>query len=292
MTKLTSRISIIAMTILTTACLTACDIDKTPSEMIPSVDDTSIEDAADVLGVSLEDFNAFLDNLNLSYDDYMGSLNKSNKSLSELKESIETMYDCTYSEYIKTIVAVNNKTVPDSSAYSVFTSEYSLYDAYIPVNELDDTKSTLINYDIHIKVADTDNDAYAFDAIVSCGGDFKTYVDTLNREYDCSSVEFTNISLYGGHGSFKPDETNACMDNLFVYDPQTNEILEVIIVPVMTLHSKDESKNITLALSNELGLIFRTEGADSYDKMLKLSNLNFQIRDAELSENVTESNDN
>lgn len=292
MTKITSRINIIALTILTAACFTACDINKSPSEMIPPVNETSIEEAVKTLNVSAEDFNAFLDNINLSYEDYIGSLNSSNRSLSDLKSDIEETYNCTYSEYIKTIVAVNNQTIPDSDNYAVFTSKYSIYDAYIPISELDDTKSTLINYDIHIKVADTDDDAYAFDAIASCSGDFKTYIELLNQMYGCSSVEFTNISLFGGHGAFKPDETNACMDNLFVYDNKTNEILEVIIVPVMTLHNDDESKTVTLALSNELGLVFRTDGADSYEKMLKLGNLSFQIRDAELSNDATESNDN
>lgn len=88
------------------------------------------------------------------------------------------------------------------------------------------------------------------------------------------------MSIFGGHGATRPDEDNPCMDRLFVYDDKTNEILEQITVSVLTMHFDNTDKNITLALSNELGLLFKTTGADSEKKMLKLSNLKFQVRKA------------
>ena len=120
----------------------------------------------------------------------------------------------------------------------------------------------------------------AFDIMQTYSGDYRRYLDYMNSTYGCKSVEFTNMSIFGGHGTTRPDEDNPCMDRLFVYDDKTNEILEQITVSVLTMHFDNTDKNITLALSNELGLLFKTTGADSEKKMLKLSNLEFQVRKA------------
>ena len=61
---------------------------------------------------------------------------------------------------------------------------------------------------------------------------------------------------------------------------EESETKEQITVSVLTMHFDNIDKNITLALSNELGLLFKTTGADSEKKMLKLSNLEFQVRKA------------
>lgn len=44
------------------------------------------------------------------------------------------------------------------------------------------------------------------------------------------------------------------------------------------MHIKSKTKNITLALSNELGLLFKTTGADGKKNMLKLKDVELQIR--------------
>ena len=47
----------------------------------------------------------------------------------------------------------------------------------------------------------------------------------------------------------------------------------------MTLKfDKTPEKNMSFALSNELGLVFSTTGSDSLTTMLKLTNVDFQIR--------------
>ena len=114
----------------------------------------------------------------------------------------------------------------------------------------------------------------------TCSGDFRLYLDIMNETYGCTSVELTNIAMFGGHGVKKPAESNPCMDSFFVYDDETDEILDKLTLSMLTMHFDDESKNITLALSNELGLLFKSTGADSEKKMLKLSDLDFQIRKA------------
>lgn len=278
--KTMSRIGIIITALLTTT-LTACSDGKLQTPSIPTEPVISIEEAVKTLNVSTEDFNAYLDTMELSYDEYITDLNNRSLNLSDLKSSIEDAFGCSYDEYIKTVTTVNNKTVPDSS-YVIFPSKYSTYDAYIPVNALDSSKKQLTDGNIKIEIADESGDAYAFDVIAGCNNDFVTYVTVLNDVYGCSSAELTNMTIYGGRGVIKPDGDNACMDSLFVYDKQTHEILETIVIPVLTLHNSDETKNVTLALSNELGLIFRTDGSDSFERMLKLSSLDFQIRNAEL----------
>ena len=115
----------------------------------------------------------------------------------------------------------------------------------------------------------------------TCGGDFRLYLDIMNENYGCKSVEFTNIAMFGGHGVIKPTESNPCMDSCFVYDDETGEILDKLTLSMLTMHFDDENKNITLALSNELGLLFKSTGTDSDEKMLKLSDLDFQIRKAD-----------
>lgn len=160
----------------------------------------------------------------------------------------------------------------------MFKSDYSIFDTYIPTNELNDNE--LVNYDISIEIADEAKDVAVFDAMQAYGGDFRQYLDIMNESYGCTSVEFTNIGMFAGHGSKKPDEDNPCLDSLFVYDSETNEILEKLTLPMLTLHFDDENKNVTFALSNELGLLFKSTGADSDSKMLKLSNLEFQVRKA------------
>lgn len=280
--KLTSRICIIAMTIIMTSCLTGCEV-KNRKQTIPAVNEIDIAEAVKTLDVSTEDFEAFLNNIDTTYDDYIAQLNDNNKSLEDMKKDIEATYDCSYEEYIKAVLVVNNKNVPDSNIYELFESKYSTFDTYIPLEELNETKTELKNYDISFEIADESEYAYAFDAIAYTNGNFKTYMDYLNQVYGCKSAELTNISIFGGHGVNKPEEENKCLNSLFVFDEKTNEILEKIAVPVLTLHNEDENKNITLALCNELGLVFKTTGADSYDKMLRLGNLDFQIRNTSSS---------
>lgn len=288
--KMTSRIGI-AIAAALAMTLTACDNGKLQTPTIPAAETVSIDDAAKTLNVSSEAFSSYLDTMELTYDEFITDLNNKNVSLSDLKSDIEKQFDCSYDEYIKTVIAVTNKTVPDSD-YAIFSSKYSAYNAYIPVNALNESKDLLTNGNIKITVADENEDAYAFDVIAGCNNDFTTYMTVLNDVYDCSSAELTNMTLFGGRGVTKPDGENACMDSLFVYDEQTNEILETIVIPVLTLHNEDESKNITLALSNELGLIFRTDGSDSFERMLKLSSLDFQIRNAELNKTSEKSDEN
>lgn len=286
MKKLTSRINIIALTILAAACFTACDV-KNTDRTIPVGNQIEIADAIKTLNVSMDDFTAFLDNMNTDYDSYISEITKSS-TLEEAKSDIEKNFDCTYNEYINAVITVNNKTTPDSDKYALFKSKYSLYDTYIPLTELNDDKTSLKDYDIAVEVADESETAYAFDAIAYANCNFKDYISFLNQEYECTSAEFTNVAIFGGHGVTKPSGDNKCIDNLFVFDDKTNEILEKISMPVLTLKNEDENKNITLALCNELGLAFKTTGKDSYKKMLKIGNVDFQIRNTETSADKTD----
>lgn len=263
--------------------MTAC-ADLSTNQTIPSESAVSIEDAVKTLNVSQEDFESFLADMNYTYDDYINHLTGLSKTLEDEKNYIEEKFDCTYDEYIKTVIAINNDTIPDSKDFAVFESKYSNYDAYIPRSELDDSLNKFKNRDISLEIADESNDAYAFDIISACNGDFATYMSAINSYYGCTSMSLTNMTLFGNHGTKKPANDNACMDKLFCYDDKTNDILEPIVMPVLTLSfDDDENKTITLALANKIGLIFKTTGFDSYEKMLKLSSLDFQIRNASLT---------
>lgn len=275
---LTNKFGKIAAAILATICLTAC---STQNMTIPIADKISITDAADTLGITVADFEAFLDNIDTTYDTYINNLNKNNQTLDDVKKNIEDNYDCTFKDYVDTIIIVNNKEIPNSDEYTSFKSEYSVFDAYIRNEDLDDKKQTLVNYDVSIEIAENADDVYAFDIMQTCNSDFRTYVDTISKKYGCKSVEFNNMAIFGGHGVAKPAETNPCMDRFFVYEDETGEILDKLIVSVLTMRFDDKNKNITLALSNELGLLFKTTGADSQEKMLKISDLKFQIRNAD-----------
>lgn len=133
------------------------------------IDGTKISaNAAKTLGVSTDRLEAFFDNIDISYDDYINKLNSKNQTLAALKTSIETNYDCTFGEYIETVITVNNKTIPDAKKYDAFKSNLSVFDVYIRSNELNYDKNKLINYDVEIQSADTDNDVYAFDIIAKC----------------------------------------------------------------------------------------------------------------------------
>lgn len=276
--KLTSRVLSVITSLLVLSCTTSCD-NNTSNKTIPAVNEESINEAAESLGVSIESFETYLANIETTYDNYIENLNQSNQSLDDLKTKIEETYGCTFQEYIDTVITVNNKNIPDDKEYNAFKSIYSVFDAYIPTKELND--NTLINYDIDIEIADKADDAWAFDVMQTCDGDFRLYLDIMNQRYGCKSVEFTNMAIFGGHGVTKPEEDNPCMDSFFVYDAETDEILEQLTVSVLTMRYSDESKNVTLALSNELGLLFKSTGADSAEKMLKLSNLHFQVRKAD-----------
>ena len=282
--KLTSHVSRLIATLLIISSLTACD--SSVSKTIPSVNEETISDAAVTLGVSVDTLESFFDNIGITYDDYIASLNQNNQTLSNLKEQIETTYDCTFDEYIETIITVNNKTIPDETKFHKFESKYSIYDAYIALDELNEDKTQLINYDAEIAIADENDNAYAFDALAYSNGEFRYYMNEINRIFGCKSVEVTNLSLFGGKGVTKPEKDNACMDKIFVYDDKTNEILEKMTLSVVTLKKDDENENITLALSNELGLIFKTTGSDSYEKMKKISNLDIQTRPLQTTETV------
>ena len=267
-------------TILFTSLLTACDT-TTKSLTIPTVNnEITIANAAETLGITEDVFISYLDNIELTFDEYIDGLNSNNTTLKSIKTDIEDKYNCTFDEYVKTTLLVNNKTLPSEKTYYMFESEFSLFDAYIPITGLNEDRNYLTEYGIQIAIADTANDVYAFDVMQNCNGDFGTYIDILCKNYKCVSIEFTNVMMFGGYGSIKPDEENACLDNLFVYDTENNEILEELIVPIMTLHFEDNTKNMSFGLSNELGLFFKTTGTDSKAKMLKLNELEFQIRKA------------
>lgn len=278
--KLTPRIYSVFMTMILAGTLTACDEADTKTKTIPAVNENSIAEAAETLDISVEKLESYLENINVSYDDYISNLNAQNQTLDAYKTKIEDGYDCTFEQYVDTVLTVNNKEAPNDKDYTLLKSKYSLFDAYIPTTELNADKNKLINYDIDIVVADEDSDVYAFDVLATCGNDLRMYMDVINQNFGCTSVEITNLSIFGGHGATKPTEANPCMDNLFVYDDKTDEILEQITLAVITMHYDDENKNATYALSNELGLIFKTSGADSFETMRKLDKLNFQIRKA------------
>lgn len=277
----TSKIFITAVTAVMISCLTACNV-STSTMTIPAVNETNIEEAADTLGLSVEKFETFLENIEISYDDYIANLNKTNQTLDDLKAKIEENYSCSFEEYVDTVITVNNKEIPDEGTYCVFKSKYSVFDSYISNELLNDNE--LIDYAISIEIAEDSSYAVIFDAMQAYSGDLRRYFDLMNTTYGCTSVELSNICMFGGHGSKKPDESNSCMDDLFVYDSNTNEILEKLIVPVVTLHFEDKNNNISLALSDELGLLFKSTGANSNEKLLKLSNLSFQIRKANHTE--------
>lgn len=275
--KTTTRLTTMLSTILAVSILTAC---STQDLQIPAVNETTIVETADSLNVSVSDFEAYLDNINMSYDDYIQSLNDNNMSIETLKSEIEEKYDCSFYDYMTTVMTVNNKILPDEN-YCLFQSEYSIFDTFIPSDELNE--NTLTKYDATIEIADKADDALVFDLLVLYNGNTCNYLDYLHNTYGCNSVEFTNLAIYGSYGVTKPMQTNSCMDSLFAYDKNTNEILEPLTLSTATLHFNEPNKNITLALSNELGLIFKTTGSDSEEKMLRLSNLNFQIRNTQLN---------
>lgn len=283
MTK-TKKLAIITICVLSLLSFSGCENN---ASTIPAVNETTIEETADSLGLSTDLLNQYLESLGITYDKFISNLNENNIDISTLKSSVEEKYNCTYDEYIRTIITVNNNEIPDSSEFDVLLSKYSLYDAYFPKGVLSDDKTTLLNGTVKIEVADNSADAYAFDIISKCNNDFSVYLSTLNSKYGCLSVEFNNMTLLGGIGVTKPEEENACMDNIFVYDKTTNEVLERFVSPVLTMHFEDKSKDTTLLLSNELGLIFKTEGEDSLEKMKAIMNVEFQIRDANLSDNKT-----
>lgn len=272
--KIAFRAGIIPALLLSASLLSGCG--SLTDMSIPAVNEETITEAAETLGISVENFEAFLENMGSNYDAYVETLNKNNQSFKDLKTAIEDAYDCTFKEYADAVIMMNSIDAPDETKYAIFKSELSTFDAYFDKNELDD--NLLVNYDVSIDVADEAKDAMMFDMLQLYGGNISTYLDFIRDQYGCDTVEFTSATLLGRYGVQKPAESNKCMDKLFTYDQNTNEVLEKLTLPVATLHFKDESKNVTFALSDELGLIFKATGADSKDKMLKLSNLSVQIR--------------
>ena len=232
--------------------LTACADSRTT---IPTANPASIEEAAKVLDVPQEDFESFLALMDCTYDDYIERLSQHSKTLKDEKKSLEERYDCTYGEYVETILTVCNNIVPDNKDYAVFKSKFSVCDTYIPYSELNKAGDMLSNMGIGIEIADEASDAYIFDVIGACNGDFATYMSAVNNYSGCTSLSLTNITLFGNYGVKKPETDNACMDKLFCYDDKTDDILEAIVVPVITLHYDDEN-----------------------EKMLKLSSFDFQVR--------------
>ena len=122
--KKTSNICKIMAAVITASCLTACN--ATTSKTIPAVNEATISEAANTLGVSTEDLEMYFENLDTTFDDYIETLNNNNTTLETLKENIEKNYDCTFKNYIDTVITVNNKTIPDDS-FSVFKSKYSVH---------------------------------------------------------------------------------------------------------------------------------------------------------------------
>ena len=255
---------------------------------IPTVNEgVTLSDLASKLDVSDEEFNKYLESLNMSYDEFITNMNNNNQDIDAMKKGIEEAYNCKYSEYIRTVILVSNTEEPDANKYTPMISKYGIYNTYVPTAELSADKTKLKNYDVAINIADEDEDAYAFDVINNCSGDLSLYMTALNDAYQCTSAEITNITVLGNYGVKKPKEDNSLLNSMFVFNKNTDDVLEQISIPVITLHfDKDESRNKTLALCNEMGLIFKTEGADSLDKMLDIINIDFQVRYSSLMENA------
>lgn len=275
----TSKVSIIFTTVFIAFCFSACSLSAKDAS-IPTTNAMSIDEAAETLGITVDDFELFLSNINTSYDDYMKQLNTANQRLSDVKTNIETTYDCTFKNYIDTLDTINNKTTPSSDEYVSYKSKYSVYDAYFPKTELDETTNTLKTAKAVINVADDADNIAAFDMMPLCSGDFRLYFNKMIDKYKCDYIEVSNFTMLGGYGVTKPATTNPCMDKFFVYGDETGEILDKFTLSMLTLCYEDKNKNITLALSNEMGLLFQTTGAESRENMLKLKDLSFQVRKA------------
>lgn len=271
----TSNLAKIVAAVLTAFCLTACS-PSTQNMTIPTIEKIDINEAAETLGITVNDFEAFLDSLGTTYDKYVETLNKNNQSFDEIKKNVEQSYNCTFKNYVDTIVTVNNKNTPTTDKYVSYKSKYSVYDAYFPADVIEN--NVIKSCDIAIEIADDADDVVAFDAMQLCSGDTRLYFDTLTEKYACDHIEITNFTILGGFGVTKPSENNPCMDMFFVYRDETGEILDKITLSMLTLCYDDVNKNITLALSNELGLLFKTTGADGKENMLKLKDVELQIR--------------
>lgn len=277
--KLTSKAIMTFLTLIVASGLSGCNATNT-NMTIPAVSETNIDEAATTLGVSVDDLNSFFNSIGITYGDYVEILNSQNQSISDLKSNIENKYDCTFKEYVQAYVLINGAEPPSDQKYNVFPSQYSLYDAYVESTELNDAADTLINYNVSIAIADSDTDTYAFDVMSLCNSDFKTYIATIVDNYKCDYIDFSTVTLTGSHGSIQPEDANACINNLFIYDEKTGDVSEQIPTAVLTLHYENEDENRSFALSNELGLIFKATGADSKEKISRLADLDFQIRTA------------
>ena len=262
------------------AILSLAGCDSNIVNSIPATgSDKTIQAAAKELNISEETLQRYLDSVGVSYNELIDNLNSSSKTITDMKTEIETNYACSFADYAQTIISTSNQTIPDAKTFTVFKSQYAKYNTYFPTNILNTEKTGFKDYAVKIEVADSSQNAYAFDVITKCNNDLSSYVNVLNQLYGCSSVEFTNITIFGRHGTFKPTENTGLLDGLFAYDEKTNEIVEKFVIPVMTLKfDKTPEKNMSFALSNELGLVFSTTGSDSLTTMLKLTNVDFQIR--------------
>lgn len=272
---MTSRVMTSMMAIVLACNLSACD-SSTSTMTIPAVKET-ISQTAETLNVDETSFQAYLDNVGITHEEFIQNLNNNNQTAEDLKSVIEESYDCTFQDYMDTIMLVNIKDIPEN--HTVFKSKYSLFNTYIASDELEN--DNLVNYDMHIEVADEANDTLVFDMLTVYSTDICAYMDYIEKQYNCKSVELDDIDIYGRHGVTKPEKTNPCMDKIFVYDENTNEILAPLRLATATLHFDDDNENITLALSNDLGLIFKTTGTNSKEKMNEITNLNIQIRNTE-----------
>lgn len=215
--KLTSKAIMTFLTLIVASGLSGCNATNT-NMTIPAVSETNIDEAATTLGVSVDDLNSFFNSIGITYGDYVEILNSQNQSISDLKSNIENKYDCTFKEYVQAYVLINGAEPPSDQKYNVFPSQYSLYDAYVESTELNDAADTLINYNVSIAIADSDTDTYAFDVMSLCNSDFKTYIATIVDNYKCDYIDFSTVTLTGSHGSIQPEDANACINNLFIYD--------------------------------------------------------------------------
>jgi hypothetical protein len=232
------------------------------------------------LGISETTLLDFLNAVDMPYEDYIAH----NPDAAELRKKVEEQYECTYEDYVDMMIRVNTSPPPSLVEYTPFVSQYSIYDAYIKADDITkkDDKSYLKDGTIEVTIADKDDDSYIFDVLNMCDGDFSLYMTALHDSYECTSAEITNLTLYGNHGITTKTEDgkeNKLLSDMFAVRADTNEVAEEIIIPVVTLkYHDDETQNKTFALCNELGLIFKTTGKDSFDTMYKLANTEFQIR--------------
>lgn len=282
-----------ALTLLSFTGCNSEDLAK-PAKINTISADATIADAAKTFAVTEDEFQAYLDLNELTWDDFVANLNDTSSTFESLKEDMENNFaedealkNATAADYIRynlTESPENNAEIDESKYKEIKTlgGRYKVYFANKDVNKFDviSEENSTENEIINTIAQYGTNPAYMLTAIESFHIDEKEDIKETHH-----SVEFIkSFVIKGNSGKILTEDMEKnpffSKDYIYTYDDD-KELKETAVANIIGIYNYDnnntriEKDDVYLLYVSNFGLLLKS---DDYKKLMELSDMDIQVR--------------